>query len=147
MYYIATILYVHDLSSSYNWNKRPNRNAWLGFCSRIHMKRFLMLQHLFLFLDITECLPTTCSGNGECKERLGGGTICICSPGWAGSNCSKYIDFCDPNPCAFKSNCTSIPGSFYCTCSEGFQGKYCSEGITDLNYVAKWKLIVVNFSL
>lgn len=80
------------------------------------------------YTDVTECLPATCSRNGECKEKIGGGTHCLCNPGWTGSNCGKRIDYCDPNPCGNGAECTKLLEGYSCSCTTGFQGQVCDEG-------------------
>ena len=42
-----------------------------------------------IYLDIVECTNTTCSGNGECIEKVGGGTECLCEAGYTSDNCSE----------------------------------------------------------
>ena len=42
-----------------------------------------------LYLDIVECTNTTCSGNGDCIEKVGGGTECLCEAGYTSDNCSE----------------------------------------------------------
>ena len=44
---------------------------------------------LMLFAaDIPECTNSSCSGNGECIEKTGGGTVCVCKAGYTSSDCS-----------------------------------------------------------
>ena len=44
---------------------------------------------MFSRLDITECNSATCNGQGECFEIVGGGTECVCNPGYTSHDCSQ----------------------------------------------------------
>ena len=43
---------------------------------------------MWIFVDITECSVSVCSGNGQCVEVVGGGTQCLCDAGYTSSDCS-----------------------------------------------------------
>ena len=50
--------------------------------------KLLIDYYYFFCLDITECKYSTCNGQGECIEIVGGGTECVCNPGYTSENCS-----------------------------------------------------------
>ena len=91
---------------------------------QVQYNEHVLLQHS----DIIECQVSSCSGNGECKELRGGGTLCLSEPGWTSSDCSVNIDDCDPNPCVYSNSCTDQLQGYTCDCQEGFQGHQCHEG-------------------
>ena len=41
-----------------------------------------------MFTDVVSCTTETCNGHGERIEVVGGGTACICTVGYTGTNCS-----------------------------------------------------------
>lgn len=50
--------------------------------------RLLIHSFLFLFSDIDECENVTCSGRGECIDRING-FVCRCNSSFFGDLCEK----------------------------------------------------------
>ena len=76
-----------------------------------------------------DCEVDTCSSNGVCKERLGGGFLCICDNGWKGVHCDENIDDCRQNQCAHGAECVDTLADFECICMAGWTGKTCNQGL------------------
>lgn len=49
-------------------------------------------------VNINDCSPDSCSGNGLCIDGILGFS-CLCEPGWASRDCSLPIDDCVDNMC------------------------------------------------
>ena len=75
-----------------------------------------------------ECDADSCSGNGDCVERLGGGVICICEDRWSGDDCSvDTVDDCQSAPCNNGATCTDDTNSFTCECAVPWTGNTCDS--------------------
>ena len=44
-------------------------------------------------VEVDECIPDPCLNNGRCVDQLNG-YICICSPGFQGTECQEKIEYC-----------------------------------------------------
>ena len=44
---------------------------------------------LLFSIDVIECKSSTCSGNGDCVELTGPGTLCTCYEGYTLDDCSE----------------------------------------------------------
>ena len=42
-----------------------------------------------MFTDVVECGVDTCLSGGTCLELVGGGTHCMCPPGFSGDDCCQ----------------------------------------------------------
>ena len=83
-----------------------------------------------LITDIKECKEDTCAVAEACKEKLGGGTVCICPPGLTGGRCEVDVDECSPTPCRHGGQCTEnkdMINEFECFCTPQWTGKTCSK--------------------
>ncbi|XP_041458355.1 cubilin-like [Lytechinus variegatus] len=73
---------------------------------------------------------TSCNDNpcvhGRC-EYTGSGYICICDPGWTGTNCDVNINDCSTNPCQNGGTCTDDVNGFVCQCPTGWTGDTCTD--------------------
>ncbi|XP_076313975.1 cell polarity complex component crumbs [Tachypleus tridentatus] len=94
--------------------------------------------------DIPECLASPCNNNGECLEKsnmslyennfmnlfpffsyeTAGGYLCVCNPGFTGTNCEVNIDDCASHSCV-NGTCLDGVNMYTCLCFPGFSGKYC----------------------
>ena len=86
-----------------------------------------------LIADIPECRDDTCAVVGECLEKVGGGTLCLCPPGLTGSRCEVDVDECVPNPCRHDGECTEskdVINEFECSCTPQWTGKTCTQSIS-----------------
>ena len=68
-------------------------NPWLWYFSiRLVVTSRKLVDHstyfnlLYCFTDINDCLGVSCSGNGNCSDRVDG-YICFCNSGFFGINC------------------------------------------------------------
>ncbi|CAH1781402.1 unnamed protein product, partial [Owenia fusiformis] len=75
--------------------------------------------------------PDPCSGapcmNGGLCVIVGTEYICVCSPGWSGPRCSRFVDPCIPNPCMNDGRCHN-PGQekeVICKCRPTWIGRRC----------------------
>ena len=70
--------------------------------------------------------PNDCSGHGRCSQTLTDGpSICHCSPGYSGIDCS--VGRCI-NDCSGHGTCLTKP-DLYCQCNFGFVGVDCSRKV------------------
>jgi EGF-like domain/Laminin EGF domain len=89
------------------------------------------------------CLHDPCGGLGLCVEGDDGGPLCMCNPGYAGSQCERCeADFhrdargrcvtdelCadqEANPCAPFGDCDDAQGVIACLCDPGYDGPRCT---------------------
>ena len=75
-----------------------------------------------------DCDCNSCSGNGLCREKVGGGFSCKCENGWKGKTCNINKDDCKPNPCGNGAVCEDLVAGYECVCTAGWTGKRCLEG-------------------
>ena len=69
-------------------------------------------------LTIVEC-PTN-STQLACLEATNiTDAICICRPGYTGSDCSVDIDECLSSPCSAGASCVDMPNAYECRCGGG----------------------------
>ena len=105
---------------------------------------------LLIFVDIDECLSSSCHVSADCANNEGS-FLCECKNGFSGDgfNCSSKlifhlctkictfplityfssyilffvdIDECWTNLCHASASCTDNEGSFVCECINGFSG-------------------------
>ena len=70
--------------------------------------------------------PHDCSGHGRCQQTLTDGpSICHCSPGYSGIDCSEGRCL---NDCSGRGTCLTKP-DLYCQCNFGFVGADCSRKV------------------
>ena len=73
-----------------------------------------------------DCIPTSCSDNGDCYERVGGGAVCLCDVGWGGDSCNEdIVDNCLNNSCENGGNCTDGLNNYTCSCLPQWTGHNC----------------------
>lgn len=89
---------------------------------------YFIVLYCTVLIDITECGSDTCSGNGECIEKIGGGTSCCCDEGFSGSDCSVSIDYCAQSPCENSGTCVNDKAGYNCDCTSPWTGKTCGTG-------------------
>ncbi|XP_062981541.1 protein eyes shut homolog [Elgaria multicarinata webbii] len=82
--------------------------------------------------EFDACSTNPCDNNASCidkrkKGEHGGDTYeCICSPLFAGKNCSEIIGQCRSHSCV-NANCSSVsPNTYRCQCDKGSAGKKCT---------------------
>ncbi|MBN2497050.1 MAG: putative metal-binding motif-containing protein [Deltaproteobacteria bacterium] len=102
-----------------------------------------------------ECLPTSCSGHGDCDDA-GGEVICTCLDGYSGDHCEDCADGythwppdgedcvpdpCQPDPCdlphASPDGCVQTgEQSYVCACESGYEwdGEACAPGCRDVDH-------------
>ena len=83
------------------------------------------------FPPSSPCGSNPCLHGSMC-ELDGANHVCICSPGYTGSNCEVNIDDCNPNPCVYGT-CKDGVNGFLCECDSeqitGYQCEvYCPDG-------------------
>ena len=83
--------------------------------------------HSNIHSDKDDCSNTVCRNDGTCVDQVAG-YICLCAPGFTGSQCEEDIDDCDPNPC-LHGRCTDDIASFGCNCVSGYTGLTCGIGM------------------
>ena len=57
--------------------------------------------------------------------------MCLCAPGWAGSECGANIDECASTPCSNGGVCVDGVDAFSCTCAAGWSGSTCNVDIDE----------------
>ncbi|XP_069787318.1 cubilin [Narcine bancroftii] len=77
------------------------------------------------------CIPVldTCQHgnpcvNGQCFVVFSS-YMCVCGPGWTGTNCTQNINNCASNPCQNEGICTDGIDSYTCTCLQNWTGTEC----------------------
>ncbi|XP_068717499.1 delta-like protein A isoform X2 [Montipora capricornis] len=89
--------------------------------------------------NIDDCLNVTCSGSGNCSDRLNG-YYCYCNDGFYGTNCEIDAGPCSPNPCDNNGTCIQDGDTIYCNCTADFEGDNCASGsvgaIFDITFAA-----------
>ncbi|XP_068717498.1 uncharacterized protein [Montipora capricornis] len=99
--------------------------------------------------NIDDCLNVTCSGSGNCSDRLNG-YYCYCNDGFYGTNCEIDAGPCSPNPCDNNGTCIQDGDTIYCNCTADFEGDNCASEkprksfivtltLTDRNYYADYE--------
>ncbi|XP_043916230.1 cubilin-like [Protopterus annectens] len=71
----------------------------------------------------TICQQNPCI-NGQCHATLTG-YICVCDPGWTGTNCTENINECASNPCQNGGTCIDGINGYTCTCTSTWTGPQC----------------------
>uniref|UniRef100_UPI00398EE43F sushi, von Willebrand factor type A, EGF and pentraxin domain-containing protein 1 n=1 Tax=Pristiophorus japonicus TaxID=55135 RepID=UPI00398EE43F len=82
--------------------------------------------------EFNECFLQPCQHNGNC-ESVGSGYVCVCQPGFTGSNCETNINECASDPCQNSAACQDGVGRFVCLCQPGFTGLLCEEELNECN--------------
>ncbi|XP_043572153.1 sushi, von Willebrand factor type A, EGF and pentraxin domain-containing protein 1 isoform X1 [Chiloscyllium plagiosum] len=82
--------------------------------------------------EFNECFLQPCQHNGSC-ESVGSGHVCVCQPGFTGSNCETNINECASDPCQNNAACQDGIGRFVCLCQPGFVGILCEEEENECN--------------
>ncbi|XP_067886734.1 sushi, von Willebrand factor type A, EGF and pentraxin domain-containing protein 1 isoform X1 [Heterodontus francisci] len=82
--------------------------------------------------EFNECFLQPCQHNGNC-ESVGLGYVCVCQPGFTGSNCETNINECASDPCQNNAACQDGIGKFVCLCQPGFMGLLCEEELNECN--------------
>lgn len=77
----------------YERRSMREENCWLWYFSIILVVMSRKLVHhstyfslFYCFTDINDCIGVSCSGNGNCSDRVDG-YICFCNSGFFGINC------------------------------------------------------------
>ncbi|XP_019629555.1 PREDICTED: LOW QUALITY PROTEIN: sushi, von Willebrand factor type A, EGF and pentraxin domain-containing protein 1-like [Branchiostoma belcheri] len=86
----------------------------------------------FTIVEKDPCRPDPCI-NGMCQEDpvRGTGYECVCTVGFAGTDCETDIDDCAQNPCLHSSTCQDGINMFTCHCAPGYTGPNCEIDIDD----------------
>ncbi|XP_035661863.1 fibropellin-1-like [Branchiostoma floridae] len=77
-----------------------------------------------LFLDKGECLSDPCQNGATCLDRTDE-YICVCAPGWEGTNCDINTDECASGPCENSATCHDWVNYYTCNCTSGWEGTHC----------------------
>ncbi|GCC29611.1 hypothetical protein chiPu_0008054 [Chiloscyllium punctatum] len=80
--------------------------------------------------EFNECFLQPCQHNGSC-ESVGSGHVCVCQPGFTGSNCETNINECASDPCQNNAACQDGIGRFVCLCQPGFVGVHCELDVNE----------------
>ncbi|XP_069779037.1 sushi, von Willebrand factor type A, EGF and pentraxin domain-containing protein 1 isoform X2 [Narcine bancroftii] len=80
--------------------------------------------------EFNDCFLQPCQHNGSC-ETIGSGYICVCQPGFTGTNCETNINECASDPCQNNAACQDGIGRFVCLCQPGFIGQLCEEELNE----------------
>lgn len=80
------------------------------------------------FVDPCNDCPANSTG---CEPQSDGSVVCLCPPGYNGSNCGNYIGFCRSDPCLNGGTCTEIINNFTCTCANPLTGRLCEIDLID----------------
>uniref|UniRef100_UPI00398F64EE cubilin n=1 Tax=Pristiophorus japonicus TaxID=55135 RepID=UPI00398F64EE len=62
--------------------------------------------------------------NGHCFTMISS-YVCVCDPGWIGTNCTQNINECASIPCQNDGICTDGVNSYSCTCTTDWTGPQC----------------------
>lgn len=89
--------------------------------------------------DINDCIGVSCSGNGNCSDRVDG-YICFCNSGFFGINCEVGADTCSPNPCKNNGTCIKQGISFTCNCVSAYEGTRCESKKPPITFSVTTKL-------
>uniref|UniRef100_A0A4W3I336 Sushi, von Willebrand factor type A, EGF and pentraxin domain containing 1 n=1 Tax=Callorhinchus milii TaxID=7868 RepID=A0A4W3I336_CALMI len=82
--------------------------------------------------EFNECFLQPCQHSGTCQSA-GSGYICLCNPGFTGSNCEINIDECASDPCQNGATCQDEIVNFSCLCQPGYMGLLCEEELNECN--------------
>ncbi|CAN7992735.1 unnamed protein product, partial [Ixodes hexagonus] len=106
--------------------------------------------------DVPDCSPSPCRNGAHCLERsnaslyqenyLGlfpepfsyasaAGYLCLCPPGYNGTDCENDIDDCASHNCV-HGHCVDLVNAFRCECSAGFEGADCSHEVDECSLLA-----------
>ena len=78
--------------------------------------------------DCDACASHTCSDEATCQEaHVVTGHTCVCPPGQFGDNCETGGDFCHPESCSGRGNCSYSGTRAACTCHIGRAGDACEK--------------------
>ncbi|XP_078251223.1 sushi, von Willebrand factor type A, EGF and pentraxin domain-containing protein 1 isoform X2 [Rhinoraja longicauda] len=80
--------------------------------------------------EFNDCFLHPCQHNGSCKS-IGSGYVCVCQPGFTGTNCETNINECASDPCQNNAACQDGIGRFVCLCQPGFMGQFCEEELNE----------------
>ena len=80
----------------------------------------------FITTDVIECDDNTCDQNKTCKEKLNGGTACICQDK---TSCPSCVHNHSGNDGKCKTIDTAV--GILCLCLSGWEGDTCSQGNDD----------------
>jgi hypothetical protein len=63
---------------------------------------------------------------GTCNETSDTTFVCLCEPGWNGTNCETIDNYCKNNKCENNGVCRPLLRDYKCEClGESFSGQYC----------------------
>jgi len=79
--------------------------------------------------DKDYCNPNPCKNGANCTDT-GSGYVCVCAPGFTGSDCSSEIDQCKPNPCQ-NGKCSNGNNGTVCICDAGYTGEFCENDVDE----------------
>lgn len=81
-----------------------------------------------MFADMDDCVSSPCQNGGTCADQVGS-YICLCAPGYEGSNCGNDSNECDLEPCLNGGQYVDGDNEYKCTCSSGYGGETCGLGM------------------
>lgn len=106
--------------------------------------------------DLPDCAPSPCQNGAHCLERsnaslyrenyLGlfpgpfsydnaSGYLCLCPPGFNGTDCENDIDDCVAHDC-MHGRCVDLVNAFRCECNAGFEGADCGREVDECSLLA-----------
>lgn len=83
--------------------------------------------------NLNECLSNPCQNGGSCYDK-DNSYVCLCAPGFLGSNCDIDVAVCTTGGerCHNGGECIEGIGlEFTCNCVDGYKGEYCDVEIDE----------------
>lgn len=94
-----------------------------------------------LLTFFTDCY-LVCENGGT---PIQGCSICNCTEGWTGVNCSENFNECNSDPCQNGGTCTDGLNNYTCKCPDLFAGKNCEQLSGD--YPSNPFTVIPNFQI